>query len=176
MTNMPLPRLALSVRQPWAWAIIYAGKDIENRSWQAVNHGLHQRGRIAIHAAKGMSREEYEDARDTINEICAAAPDVGLRCPEAKDLLRGGIIGTVDIVDVVTDSDSSWFFGPRGLVLRNPLPCEFIPSTGALGYFAWKVSDASIIPPLAKWMLPPVPKPTQMELPAKAATEEDLFN
>ena len=24
-----LPELALSVRQPWAWAIIYAGKDIE---------------------------------------------------------------------------------------------------------------------------------------------------
>lgn len=34
---------ALSVRQPWAWAIIFAGKDIENRSWQAVNHGLNQR-------------------------------------------------------------------------------------------------------------------------------------
>lgn len=35
-----IPHLALSVRQPWAWAIIHAGKDIENRTWQAVNHGL----------------------------------------------------------------------------------------------------------------------------------------
>lgn len=50
-----LPTIALSVRQPWAWAIIYAGKDIENRSWQAVNRGLKQRGRVAIHAAKGMN-------------------------------------------------------------------------------------------------------------------------
>ncbi len=61
-----LPELALSVRQPWAWAIIYASKDIENRSWQAVNHGLRQRGRIAIHASKGMTREEYEDASEFI--------------------------------------------------------------------------------------------------------------
>lgn len=28
-----LPPLALSIRQPWAWAILCAGKDIENRSW-----------------------------------------------------------------------------------------------------------------------------------------------
>lgn len=171
-----LPRLALSVRQPWAWAIIHAGKDIENRSWQAVNHGLRQRGRIAIHAAKGMSREEYEDARDTINEICAMAPDVGVRCPEARDLLRGGIIGTVDVVDVVTDSDSSWFFGPRGLVLRNPLPCGFIPATGALGYFAWKAGDPCVAMTPAKWMLPPVPKPVQPRLPVAVAAEDDLFS
>lgn len=29
---MILPRKALSVRQPWAWAIIFGGKPIENRS------------------------------------------------------------------------------------------------------------------------------------------------
>lgn len=157
MSNLPpYPKLALSVRQPWAWAIIHAGKDIENRSWQAVNHGLRQRGRIAVHAAKGLAKTEYEDARDTINEILAAAPDFGLRCPEARDLLRGGIIGTVGVVDVVTESDSDWFFGPRGLVLRNPLPLrDFIPAVGALGYFNWTPGDASIVPPPAKWMLPP---------------------
>lgn len=36
-----IPRLALSVRQPWPWAILHAGKDIENRSWQAVGGGRH---------------------------------------------------------------------------------------------------------------------------------------
>ena len=25
---------ALSIRQPWAWAILHAGKDIENRDWR----------------------------------------------------------------------------------------------------------------------------------------------
>lgn len=150
-----MPHLALSVRQPWAWAIIHAGKDIENRTWQAVNHGLKKRGRIAIHASKGMGKEEYEDARDFINEILAASPDFGMRCPAAIDLLRGGIVGSVDVVDVVTDSESDWFMGPRGLVLRNPLPCEFVPSVGALGYFEWKPAEASIVPGPARWMLPP---------------------
>jgi hypothetical protein len=161
---MHMPTLALSIRQPWAWAIIHAGKDIENRTWQAVNYGLKRRGRIAIHASKGLGKQEYEDARDFINECLAASPDFGLRCPAAVDLLRGGIIGSVDIVNVVTESDSMWFMGPRGLVLRNPLPCEFVPSVGSLGYFEWQPADASVVPPPAKWMLPQPPKP-QIELP-----------
>ena len=156
-----IPRLALSVRQPWAWAIIHAGKNIENRSWQAVNHGLRQRGRIAIHAAKGMTREEYEDAKETIERN---AP----YCPAAIGLLRGGIIGSVEVVDVVSDHKSPWFFGPRGLVLHDPEPCDFIPALGALGYFEWRRADPSIVPPPARWMLPPdhpkaPPKPREPE-------------
>ncbi|MET4341977.1 hypothetical protein [Bradyrhizobium sp. RT9a] len=149
-----LPTLALSVRQPWAWAIVSAGKDIENRSWQAVNHGLKRRGRIAVHASKGLGKEEYESARDFINEILAAGPDDRLRCPAALDLQRGGIIGSVDVVDVVTDSESDWFMGPRGLVLREPQSCTFVPSVGALGYFEWKPADVSVVPAPSKWMLP----------------------
>jgi len=140
-----LPKLALSVRQPWAWAIIHAGKDIENRSWQAVNHGLRIRDRIAIHASKGMSRDEYEDARETIERA-------GKVCPPAHKLERGGIIGSVEVVDVVSESDSPWFFGPRGLVLRAPQPCDFVPSVGQLGYWQWSPADASIVPPPAAWM------------------------
>lgn len=37
---------ALSVRQPWAWAICYGGKTTENRTRQT-----HHRGTIAIHAS-----------------------------------------------------------------------------------------------------------------------------
>jgi hypothetical protein len=140
-----LPKLALSVRQPWAWAIINAGKDIENRSWQAVNHGLRQRGRIAVHASKGMTRAEYEDACDTIKAN-------GATCPPAHHLLRGGIIGSVEVVDVVTESDSPWFFGPRGLVLRSPIACEFIPARGQLGYFAWSEAHYSYAPEIEPWM------------------------
>ena len=147
-----MPRLkALSVRQPWAWAIIHAGKDIENRSWQAVNHGLRVRGRICIHAAKGMTRDEYEGARAFIDGL-------GYHTPDAHALHRGGIIGEVDVVDVVSQSDSPWFFGPRGLVLRDPRPMPFVPAQGALGYFDWKPADPSTIPQPAAWMLPKAPK------------------
>jgi hypothetical protein len=31
-----LPRLAISVRQPWAWAIIHGGKPLENRTAGAI--------------------------------------------------------------------------------------------------------------------------------------------
>lgn len=147
-----MPRLkALSVRQPWAWAIIHAGKDIENRSWQAVNHGLRVRGRICIHAAKGMTRDEYEEAREFIDSL-------GYHTPDAHALYRGGIIGDVEVVDVVGKSDSPWFFGPRGLVLRDPRPVPFIPAQGALGYFDWEPADTSIVPKPAAWMLPKPPK------------------
>jgi hypothetical protein len=123
-----LPPLALSVRQPWAWAIIHAGKDIENRSWATKF-----RGRVLIHASKGMTQEEY------VNFGCRALRRE-LPVPSFDDLLRGGIVGEIEIVDCVTQSKSPWFSGPYGFVLRDPRPCEFIPARGALGFFRW--SDA----------------------------------
>lgn len=153
MTDLPL--LALSVRQPWAYAIIHLAKDIENRSWQALNHGLRQRGRIAIHAAKGMTRDEYEDAARFINGL-------GHECPPAHRLMRGGILGAVEVVDVVQKSESPWFFGPRGLVLRDPQPCEFIPAAGALGYFRWERMWPPVLVEPARWMLPQGPKPAKV--------------
>jgi hypothetical protein len=164
-----LPRLALSVRQPWAWAILHAGKDIENRSWQAVNHGLRQRGRIAIHAAKGMTRDEYEDARAFIDRTGSCC-----LCPDAVNLHRGGIIGSVEVVDVVGESSSPWFFGPRGLVLRDPHPCPFVPAQGALGYFAWQPADPSTVPPPARWMLPDPEQPAKPV--ARATLAPSLFD
>lgn len=145
---MILPAEALSVRQPWAWAIIHAGKDIENRSWQAVNHGLRRRGRVAIHAAKGLTRDEYADARDFM--LC----QLGIECPPPAALMRGGIIGSVEIVDVVKSSASRWFFGPRGLVLADPQACDFIPAIGALGFFKWTEAHYSVAAEPARWMLP----------------------
>ena len=153
---MDIPAKALSVRQPWAWAILFAGKDIENRTWQAVNHGLAVRGRIALHAAKGMTRDEYEDAKGFMSSI-------GVECPAPHDLWRGAVIGTVEVVDVVKEHTSPWFFGPRGLVLRNPQSFTPAPVSGALGYFNWQDRRTDGFPEPAKWMLPeghqPTPKP-----------------
>lgn len=149
---MYLPTKALSIRQPWAWAVMFAGKDIENRSWQAVNHGLAVRGKIAVHAAKGMTKAEYEEAAGFMASI-------GVECPPAADLWRGAVIGTVDVVDVVKESASPWFFGPRGLVLRNPKAFCPVPVTGALGYFNWENRRIDAFPEPAKWMLLDQPKP-----------------
>lgn len=124
-----LPAIALSVRQPWAWAIIHAGKDIENRDWRPSNPGLRFRGRVAIHASKGMTRAEFSEARDFMRSL-------GVRFT-THEIVRGAIIGSVEIVDVFRESDSPWFFGPCGLVLHDPVPCEPIPCNGALGLFRW---------------------------------------
>jgi hypothetical protein len=130
-----LPDLALSIRQPWAWAILHAGKDIENRQWPT-----RVRGRICIHASAGMTRAEYEDCLSTAHAISRTHPfPTGLTLPAFKDLPRGGIVVTAEITACVSDSESLWFFGRYGFVLRNvqPLP-EFIPVKGALGFFRWR--------------------------------------
>ena len=153
---MNLPEKALSVRQPWAWAIMFAGKDIENRSWQAMNHGLNVRGEIVIHAAKGMTRREYEDAAEFMASI-------DVTCPPAIDLWRGAVLGTVEVVDVVKESSSPWFFGPRGLVLHNAISMVPAPVKGSLGYFNWQEHRTDGFPEPARWMLPrktqPKPEP-----------------
>lgn len=133
--------LALSIRQPWASLILKAGKDIENRDWPTK-----YRGRILVHAAKGMTHGEHEDAIAFAVEAItataegrndAAAKRVALRQLgfAFDDLQRGGIVGSVEIVDCVTRSDSPWFVGKYGFLLRDPKPLPFTPWKGQLGFF-----------------------------------------
>lgn len=146
-----VPKLALSVRQPWAYAILHLGKPVENRGWRRPNPGLNFRGRVALHASAGMTRDEYESAAEFMASI-------GNTVPPAAELARGGIVGSVEIVDVVRAYDSPWFFGPVGLVLRDPRPCPFMPAKGSLGFFQWREGAWSDVPTPARWMLPPPPK------------------
>lgn len=122
---------ALSVRQPWAWAILHAGKDIENRDWPTKF-----RGTVAVHAAKTLTREEHLWASMDIEERS------GLRPPTYPMLAsRGFIVGLVDIVDCVDGSPSPWFQGEFGFVLANPRPLiRPVYCKGALGF--WDVPGA----------------------------------
>lgn len=124
---------AITVRQPWAWLHIYGGKDIENRDWYTA-----YRGPIAIHAAKGMTYSEYEDARDFVRSF---DPRLSERMPMASDLVRGAVIGTMVLRDCVRDHRSPWFQGPFGFVMDAPTPLDPISSRGALGLWNWE-SDA----------------------------------
>ncbi len=138
-----LPPLALSVRQPWAWAIIHGGKDIENRTAGSIRAGGMGPGPVAIHAATGMRRAEYEWA------VWRLQRD-GVRLPLPADLVRGAVIGRVDVVGIVEESESPWFGGPCGLVLANPMAVEPVPGKGALGYFRWQAGGQVAKP--AVWM------------------------
>ncbi len=130
-----LPHLALSVRQPWAWAIIHGGKDIENRSLGSIRAGRMVPGRICIHAASGMKEDEYRYAHWRLERH-------GVLCPRPDVLIRSAIIGTVRVLEIITESDSEWFGGEAGLRLSGPEPIEPIPASGALGYFEWSRADS----------------------------------
>jgi len=138
-----LPKLALSVRQPWAWAILHGGKIIENRSEGAIRSGGMTTGRIALHAALGMREKEYAWGAWRLGEH-------GVRCPPPRELVRGAIIGAVDVVEIISQSESEWFGGQIGLVLENPVACDPIPAKGALGYFEWQAAGELAKP--APWM------------------------
>jgi hypothetical protein len=114
--------LALSVKQPWAWAMFNGAcpKDIENRTWST-----YFRGRVLIHCGKKIDYDGFA--------FIESIGSYGLLVP--KTLPTGGIIGSVEIVDCVKESKSKWFFGPFGFVLRNPISLPFYSCRGQLGFF-----------------------------------------
>ena len=153
----------LTVRQPWAWAIIHGGKDVENR---VRNIAGGYRGPVAIHVAQANAEfspsEVTPPSERHLSGVMAAHRDSvadGEVWPWYRD--RGSIIGVVDLTDahLVEQSNgmsnvcfddhtpigaicSPWaqnyveFPGYEGyhLVLANPRPLtEPIPYRGALG-------------------------------------------
>ena len=92
---------ALTIKQPWAWAIIHGGKDIENRDWVTS-----YRGPLLIHA--GADHLEYGNMPR------------GVQKPPETALIFSAMVGIVDLVDIVQDSRSEWVQGLYGWVLNNP--------------------------------------------------------
>ncbi|RVO51893.1 ASCH domain-containing protein [Sinorhizobium meliloti] len=137
LSTLDLPRLALSIRQPWAHACAAGWKDIENRKWRTAI-----RGPICIHASAFNKRNFEEDREDYLQVL---HDHVGRLQPPTHEkvalegLTFGAIIGTATIVDCVTRSDSPWFFGRFGFVLKDlQLLDTPIPVKGALGFFEWR--------------------------------------
>lgn len=126
---------ALSLRQPWAWMVVHGGKRIENRRWNT-----RVRGPFLIHAAKGMTRDEYEGAVDFASDVNAA-----LVVPPFEAMQRGGIIGRARIVDVVPpchgdlfhhECPHAWHMEEQfGFVLEGVEAIPFYPLRGELGFF-----------------------------------------
>lgn len=125
---------ALSVRAPWWWAILHAGKDIENRDW-STNY----RGRVLLHASKWWSMSGVADDGETIGAIYRQAGGQPRDHGHTYGMMKaagGCIVGSVEIIDCVDRSDSPWFFGKFGFVLANPVAFDApIPCKGALGFF-----------------------------------------
>jgi hypothetical protein len=142
---------AITVRQPWAWAIVHGGKDVENRTRNIAGS---YRGPVAIHAGLTDDTSDLSAALTCgawvqwWTEAREAGVDVGQQ--------RGAVIGVVDLIDV-HNHEAPRVNSPRHvipatcpspwaqddhhhLVLANPRPLTRpIPWRGALGL--WTVPD-----------------------------------
>lgn len=115
---------ALSIRQPWCWAILHGGKDFENRDWPTK-----YRGWVLIHASK---RYEVDDEDFVARTAYTTA---GVAFPGRLGILTGGIVGIAYLTRCVTHSDSRWFFGQYGFELTSARPLPFVAMPGKLGLF-----------------------------------------
>jgi hypothetical protein len=138
-----LPKLALSIRQPWAHAIVQGWKPVENRHWVTK-----LRGPICIHASKHNKASWADDVEGYTELVESRGIDHPL--PAMEDLAFGAIIGTADIVDCVDNHPSKWFCGPNALVLANARPlAKPIPIIGMLGFFEWRGREPKPLEPKA---------------------------
>ncbi|WP_242086019.1 hypothetical protein [Microbacterium lacticum] len=125
----------LTVRQPWAWAIIHGGKDVENR---ARNIAGGYRGPVAIHVAREIDVHAiatpsriHPAFREAADRYMAANSDPLKGSPWMGGI--GNIIGVVDLIDV----HSASVIGGCGRMDRNcdehPHGCRHHCSPWAMG-------------------------------------------
>lgn len=127
---------ALTVRQPWAWAIMAGGKDVENRTFRTKNTG-----RLAIHA--GLLYDRHAHTFDVLTE--AMHP----RHEASRMLERGAILGTVHLTGChhaseCDDTCTPWA-QPGDLwhwEITDPEPINPIPYKGRLGI--WWLPDGIV--------------------------------
>lgn len=116
----------ITLRQPWAYAIVYLGKNIENR---ATNIAGTYRGPLAVHAGRTVDEDAMAVFRD----------QDALPHPEAMDW-RGVVMGVTTLEDQhrphLDHRRCGFWAQPRAWHLRlgetRPLASP-IPARGALG-------------------------------------------
>jgi len=115
---------ALTIKQPWARLIMLGIKDVENRSWTTD-----YRGPIFVHAGQKWDPDPWPDD--------PALEAFGITYFTEEKVPKGVILGTVDLVDIVTDSKSPWAVDLPLMthwIIENPKPLVTpIPWRGQMG-------------------------------------------
>lgn len=136
--DRPGPLLGLTLRQPWATAVAWWGKRIENRGQRPP--GRLQSSPLAIHAGLTFRSDEAIAATHLANELQHAGIDVPLggdRYPVGAIVAVCKVVGFVDDrlgdqcavglgdgvspVDVLEDP---WWAGPVGWLLLDVYPLD----------------------------------------------------
>jgi hypothetical protein len=117
---------ALTIRQPWAWAVVHGGKNVESRRRRTA-----YRGPLLIHAAKNADPDPDVTAR----VLWTMADPETFGQPRAAWQARQAVIGVAWLADVLTDSPSPWATtGWYHWVLEFPAPVDPpIPCPGRPG-------------------------------------------
>lgn len=115
----------LSVKQPWAALLVNGIKDIENRTRRTTF-----RGRILIHASKAQRLGFIADflTEEQAKAVCEAKiEDSDFR----KSLVRGMIIGSIEIYDCVKNDSSIWaeknvwnWKVRKPILFKKPIPAK----------------------------------------------------
>lgn len=114
----------LTLWQPWAWAICYAGKRIENRTWAPPAQLTH----VAIHAGMKYDTRSAEAIRALGHEV-----------PGRGDIASRAIVAVARVVATTDASDDPWFAGPLGWVLEDVRVLDApVERAGALG--CWRLT------------------------------------
>lgn len=139
---------ALTIRQPWCWAIARGWKNIENRSWTTK-----YRGPLAIHAAGRWDDEPEECLREVRDKARAQGAELPYAMGDDAPLCNTGLVlAVVDLVDICTLNLTAPFTGCCGewgvrdqahwrLENVRVLP-EPVPAKGRLGL--WDINLAAV--------------------------------
>lgn len=135
---------ALTIQQPWAWAVANGIKLIENRNWKT-----NYRGPLLIHAGKSRSRIVWHSPSDYPD--LPGVPESLWSHPSGAHHY-GSIVGVCELIDCVDVNDIDWEGDDQAKFAEGPWCWEVancrpftapIPYTGRLGL--WEMTDERII-------------------------------
>lgn len=121
--NQHAPMYALTLWQPWCYAMVHLGKRVENRPWHPPRWLIGQR--IALHAGATLHADSFEALLHLLPEdLDPKALPIKAVCATAR-LMR-----VVTSPDDLPDDQRQWFVGEYGWVLDElvafgaPVPCR----------------------------------------------------
>lgn len=123
---------ALSIRQPWAWAIAIGEKPVENRTWETGYRGL-----LAIHASMTVDRAGLDDPL-ILQAIC----DRGFTI-EDEPSKQGAVIAVAELYGCHRSPDSDGLSGCR----QSQRSFRLCSDWARDGQFHWRLSG---VRPLAE--------------------------
>lgn len=120
------PIMALTIWQPWAWAIATQGKRVENRGWRTGYRGL-----LAIHAGRTYDQlaQLPGPAGRRLRELEAECRAAGGRTAGSRHLVLGAVVAVAELTGCHQDPP-----GPRCCPWGQP------------GQWHWQLENVRLLP------------------------------